>query len=39
MSLEIGVRLGPYSVTAKIGDGGVGEVYRAAAPFRTERAA
>ena len=29
MSLSVGARLAPYSVTAKIGDGGMGEVYRA----------
>ncbi len=29
MDLEVGSRLGSYSVTAKIGGGGMGEVYRA----------
>ena len=30
MSLQVGSRLGRYGVTALIGEGGIGQVYRAA---------
>ena len=29
MPLQVGSRLGPYAVTALIGEGGMGQVYRA----------
>ena len=37
MALEIGSRLGHYSVTARIGEGGMGQVYRARTPNENRR--
>ena len=34
MALQLGIRLGPYEITAQIGVGGVGEVYRARGRWR-----
>ena len=36
MALEIGSRLGHYDVTALIGQGGMGEVYRMRAPLNRD---
>ena len=37
MSLTVGSRLGHYSVTARIGEGGMGQVYRARTPNENRR--
>ena len=34
MTLDVGSRLGHYDVTAKIGEGGMGQVYRATESVR-----
>ncbi len=39
MALEVGTRLGPYDVTALIGEGGMGQVYQATDTTLKRRAA
>ena len=36
MAIEVGARLGHYNVTAKIGEGGMGAVYRAVLSCRCD---
>ncbi len=38
MSLSAGTTIGPYQVTAKIGQGGMGEVYQQARDTKLDRA-